>query len=121
MGVFFRKNIFTLSVTLLTVISLILIRYAFADTAIVAEANLTPLAYFFRVLFVVTFCFIGLNEFLQADKKLTNLFTLRSLLILSIILSLVLSITYPAIGYYVAVYFCVLLFSISCKKESYML
>lgn len=102
MGVFFKKNIFALSVTLLTVISLILLRYIFAGTTVISEVNLTPLAYSFRVLFVVVFFIIGLKDFFQTDKQLKNLLTLRSLLILSIILSLVLSITYPVIGYYAA-------------------
>lgn len=99
MGLFFRKNIFVLSVATITVIALFLMLYVFADSTIVSKENLTPLAYILRVLFVVAFIIIGLTDFFQTQKKLKNLFTLKNLLILSIILSLILSISKPILGY----------------------
>ncbi len=96
---FLRRNIFVLFVSAIMVIAVFLIRYVIADSSIISKENLTPLAYFFRTLFVIALLIIGLTDFFRTNKKLRNLFTLKNFLILSIILSLILSITKPNIAY----------------------
>ena len=94
-----RKNIFVLSVSLITVIAILLIRYLFPGSNYVSKEYLTSAAGILQVVFLLVFLAIGLADFLKTNNQLKDFFTLRNALIASIIVSLVFSITKPVIGY----------------------
>mgnify|MGYP003605352184 CR=1 FL=1 len=95
-----RKNIFVLSVSLITVIAILLIRYLFPESSYISKAYLTSTAGLLQVIFLLIFLAIGLADFLKTNNQIKDLFTLKNALIVSIIVSIVLSITKPSIGYY---------------------
>ena len=100
-----RKNIFVLSVSLITVIAILLIRYLFPGSNYVSKEYLTSAAGILQVVFLLVFLAIGLADFLKTNNQLKDFFTLRNALIASIIVSLVFSITKPVIGYYSSGFF----------------
>ncbi len=110
---FFKKNIFVFSVSLVTLVAVILIRYVFAGSSIISKEYLPTAAGLLQVIFLLVFLAIGLADFLKTNRRIRNLFTLRSALIASVVVSLILSITKPSVGYYASgifVFFALLYF-----------
>lgn len=102
MKLFIRKNIYTISVSFITIISFILVGFVYHESKFIAIENTLPLANLLRVLFVISFFAIGLHEFLKTNNRLQLFFSFRNFLISSIIFSLVLSITEEKTAYYSA-------------------
>lgn len=113
-----KNNLFTISIIIITALVLAFIFYLSRSTNFVNPGNVSILSYIFKISFLVASVSITLVELYKKHNQNEALFSLKNLLIVSLIGSLVLTIFYRRVGIYGSGVFvgCTLLYFIIKRK-----